>query len=100
MDAVSCEQSVYLHVEMCSKGNEHKEDWYDETRRNPGSQVRLEIVELHPAENADLNEEEKDAKYSAEGPGQLHNDGHLEVRRFVDGVRCLDLLMKNKINKN
>ena len=53
--------------------------------------MRLEIIKLNPAEDADLNEEEEDTEDGAEGPGQLHNDGHLEVRRLVDGVGCLNM---------
>ena len=65
---------------MSSKGNENKEDRNDETCSNPSCQMRLEIVELDPAEDADLNEEEEDTEDGAEGPGQLDNDGHLEMR--------------------
>lgn len=65
---------------MSSKGNEDKEDRNDETCSNPSCQMRLEIVELDPAEDADLNEEEEDTEDGAEGPGQLDNDGHLEMR--------------------
>ena len=38
-----------------------------------------------------LTEEEKDPQDGAEGPRELHNDAHLEVRRLVHGVRGLDV---------
>ena len=44
-----------LHVEMSSEGDEDEEYWDDKSSGDPGCQMRLEGVELHPAQNADFN---------------------------------------------
>ena len=43
---------VYLHVEVSCKGNEHEKYRNDETSSNPGSQMRFEVVEFDPTQNA------------------------------------------------
>ena len=45
----------YLHVKVSSKGNEYKENWYDEPSCYPGCKMRLKVVKLHPTQNADFN---------------------------------------------
>ena len=52
---VVVEIGYYPHVEMSSKCDEDEEDGNDETCGDPGSQVRVEIVEFDPTQDTDLN---------------------------------------------
>ena len=47
-----------LEVEHGGEGDEDDEDGNEEARGDPGSLLR-DRVELHPAENGDLNQEEQ-----------------------------------------
>lgn len=69
-------------VEVDGKGDEHDEHGNEDDARGPGGHL-VHVVELDPAQNGDLEQEQDQPEQRGEGPRRLYVPVQALVRRLV-----------------
>ena len=77
MELKSIVIASHLQVEMGCEGDKYEKYGNEKSGCDPGSEVRLKLVELDPAEDADLHQEKEDPQHCAKTPSHFNYRGHL-----------------------